>query len=348
MADKTTPAQGGNTPKPAAAGQSAKDQSKAASRSVSAGGAKGGNAPRPGKGGQAAPAAPGRSRGTLIAWGAVGLVVVIIAVVVIVAVTRTSTPSNATPVTPVPGGVLHDVANVPASVFDKVGVTSTIQVAQPTVIPGNPPMTLQGHSPAILYYGAEYCPYCAAERWPMTVALARFGTWSNLQITGSSTIDVAPNTNTFSYHGASLESPHIFFKGIEQNTNVPLSNGRGYGILDNPTKEEAKILANYSSSKFLPNASTSGGISFPFVDINNGMLISGASYDPNVLAGLSWSEIAGGLSDPTNQVTQAIIATANYMSAGICQATKGQPANVCTSSGVQAAAKALNITIPAG
>ncbi len=75
------------------------------------------------------------------------------------------------------------------------------------------------------------------------------------------------------------------------------------------------------------------------------MLISGASYDPQILAGLSWSAIAGGLSDPTNPVTQAILATGNYMSAGICQATKGQPGSVCQSSGVQAAAKALGITI---
>ena len=31
-------------------------------------------------------------------------------------------------------------------------------------------MTLDGKSPAMLYYGAEYCPYCAAERWAMAVA----------------------------------------------------------------------------------------------------------------------------------------------------------------------------------
>jgi len=345
MADSTTPAKGGNTPKPATGDQSAKEKSKAASRSVSGGTSKGGNTPRPGKGAQAVAAAPGRSRGMLIAWGAVALVVVIIVVVVIVAVTGNSNSnSTATPVTATPAGVLRDVANVPASVFNTVGVTSTIPVSKPIVSAGNPPMTLQGHSPAVLYYGAEYCPYCAAERWPMTVALARFGTWSNLQITGSSKIDTAPDTKTFSYHGASLESPHIFFKGVEQYTNVPLADGKGYGNLDTPTKEEGKILSTYTTSKFLPNASTGGGISFPFVDINNSMLISGASYDPNVLAGLSWAEIAGNLTDPTNQVTQAIIATANYMTAGICQATKGQPGDVCTSSGVQAAAKALGIT----
>jgi hypothetical protein len=75
------------------------------------------------------------------------------------------------------------------------------------------------------------------------------------------------------------------------------------------------------------------------------MLFSGASYDPQVLAGQDWSEIAAGLSDPSNPVTQAILTTGNYMSAGICQASKGQPGSVCQSSGVKAAAKALGITI---
>jgi hypothetical protein len=32
----------------------------------------------------------------------------------------------------------------------------------------------------MLYIGAEYCPYCAAERWPLVMALSKFGTFSNL------------------------------------------------------------------------------------------------------------------------------------------------------------------------
>ena len=34
--------------------------------------------------------------------------------------------------------------------------------------------------PEILYIGAEFCPYCAAERWAIAVALSRFGTLSPL------------------------------------------------------------------------------------------------------------------------------------------------------------------------
>jgi len=361
MADNAQPpGTGGNKPKPTGSGntQSAKDKSRAASRPVAAkapgkgggtagGKGGGGNRPRPG-GRAAASSGPGPShQGKWIAWGAVGLVVVIVAVLVVVFVTKgSSTNTSYIATAPAPAQVVQDVTTVPLSTWNKVGVSSSVQVAKPTVLSGNPAMTIDGKSPAMLYYGAEYCPYCAAERWAMATALARFGTWSNLQTTASSLSDVDAGTHTLSFHGATLTSPFITFRGIEQYTNIPVAGSSGqYTTLQNPTKAEAAILTKYSSSKYLPNTSSGGGISFPFVDINNAMLFSGASYDPQILAGLSWSAISGGLSDPTNPVTQAILTTGNYMSAGICQATKGQPGSVCQSSGVQAAAKALGITI---
>jgi hypothetical protein len=351
MADKQQkPVTGGNKPKPIGnGGQSAKDKSRAASRPVAAKGAaggKGGNTPRPGKSGAAAPRPSGSRTGVLVAWGSVALVVVIIAVLFIVNATKSTTQNlSYTPVTPAPAQVVSDVANIPLSTWNKVGVTSQFPVAKPNILSGQPAMTLDGKSPAMLYYGAEYCPYCAAERWAMATALARFGTWSNLKITASSHTDVDAATNTFSFYGATLDSPYLTFKAVEQYTNVPVSGTPGaYTNLQNPTKEEGAIISKYSSSKFLPNASSSGGVSFPFVNINNLALISGASYDPQILAGQTWTDISSGLSDPTNPITQAILTTGNYMSAAICNSTKGQPGDVCTSSGVQAAAKALGIS----
>jgi hypothetical protein len=308
------------------------------------GGGKGGNTPRPGSR-PPAQRKPSRLSGTLMAWSAVGLVVVVIAVLVIVKVTSSGTTNTSyTPVTAAPASVVHDVTTIPLSVYNKIGINSpTVPVSPPHITTGNPPLTLNGNTPAMLYYGAEYCPYCAAERWAMTAALSRFGTWSNLKITASSHTDVDAATHTFSYHGASLTSPYIHFTGIEQYTNVP--SGNGYTNLQNPTKAEAAILQKYSSSTYTgAGASSSGGISFPFVDINNLAIISGASYDPAILAGQDWSEIAGNLTDTTNPATQAIIATANYMSAAICASTKGAPSTVCNSSGVQAAAKALKLS----
>jgi hypothetical protein len=73
------------------------------------------------------------------------------------------------------------VTSVPAATLDQVGggaVTST-----PTRITGAP--LTSGGKPEMLYMGAEYCPYCAAERWSMIVALSRFGTFNGLTTTRS-------------------------------------------------------------------------------------------------------------------------------------------------------------------
>ncbi len=367
---------GGNRPKPqsgsGAAGQSAKDRSRAQSRAVttkSPGGkatkspsgksgqtkespkasssGRGGNTPRPPRqSSRPAPAAPvgRRISGAMMAWGAVGLVVVIVIVLVVVKATS-GTDNSYTPTVSAPASVVDKVTNIPASVYNTVGVNSpTVPVTAPTILSNQPPMTLAGKTPAMLYYGAEYCPFCAAERWAMTAALSRFGTWSGLQVTASSHSDVFPATNTFSYHGATFTSPYITFSGIEQFSNIPSTSGsNGFTTLQTPTSEEQAILTKYSSAKYNPNATTQNGISFPFVDINNVALISGASYSPGILAGQTWSEIANGLDDPTNPATQAIVATANYMSAAICASSKGAPASVCQSPGVQAATRALKL-----
>ncbi len=350
MADNPkSPGSGGNKPKPTGnGGQSAKDKSRAASRPVATkgpkgGGGGGGNTPRGGKPASGGKGPSGSRRGVYIAWGAVALVIVVIAALFIVKATSSNTQDlSYTPTTPAPAEVVNDISTIPTSTWNSVGVSSSL-VSKPIVLTDQPAMTLDGKTPAMLYYGAEYCPYCAAERWAMATALARFGTWSNLKITASSHTDVDAETHTFSFYGATLDSPYITFAPIEQYSNIPTSNG-GYTTLQNPTKAEAAILTKYSSSKYLPNSSSSGGISFPFVDINNGLLFSGASYDPQILAGLTWTNISSSLSDPTNPVTEVILTTANYMSAGICQATHGQPGSVCNTSGVQAAAKALGIS----
>lgn len=351
--DKKKP-NGGNTPKRAgdAAGQgprSAKDRSRAQSRPVAgkAPGGKGGNTPKTGARGGAAPGGRARPKGlsgTAIAWGAVGLVLVVIVVLVIVKVTSgSSSNSTYTPVTPAPASVVNDVTTIPASVYDKVGVAipAVATPAPPITIANQPPLTLGGKTPAMFYLGAEYCPYCAAERWAMVAALSRFGTFSGLKVTASAYNDQAgPNTRTFSFQGSTFTSKYISFFPVEQYTNVPTSNG--YTPLDNPTKEETKVVTTYSDPKYIPGA-VAGQVGYPFVDIGNKVLISGATYNPKLLTNLSHQDIAGGLNDPTNPVTQAIVGTANYITAGICASTNQQPSNVCQSSGVKAAAKALKL-----
>jgi hypothetical protein len=44
---------------------------------------------------------------------------------------------------------------------------------------------------AVVFVGAEYCPYCASERWPLVMALSKFGTFfEGLRGSMSSTTDL--------------------------------------------------------------------------------------------------------------------------------------------------------------
>ncbi len=46
-----------------------------------------------------------------------------------------------------------------------------------------------GKRPVLLYVGALYCPYCAAERWGIVSALRRFGSFTSLQTMRSPALD---------------------------------------------------------------------------------------------------------------------------------------------------------------
>jgi hypothetical protein len=68
---------------------------------------------------------------------------------------------------------------------------------------------------------------------------------------------------------------------------------------------------------------------------------SGASFDPQLLAGMSHRQVAAALADPTSPVAKTVDGTANVLTAALCEVTGQQPTTVCTAPGVAAAATAL-------
>jgi hypothetical protein len=218
------------------------------------------------------------------------------------------------------GSLLASVTGVPASVSTAVGAGSA---TGPKPIDA-PALTKDG-KPLIVYLGAEYCPYCAAERWAMIVALSRFGTFSGLQTTHSSSTDVYPSTPTFSFHGASFDSQYVAFEGVELAGNE-LSGGN-YPKLDTPTAEQQQLLDTYDAPPYVA-ANAAGAI--PFIDIGGKYIVSGATYDPGVLAGKTHEQIAAALSDPTSAVAKGVIGAANQITAAICSVTGNQPAATCS------------------
>ena len=229
--------------------------------------------------------------------------------------------------------VMNNVSNVPASTFNAVGAGDVKAVPKPI---NGAAVTADG-KPRVLYVGAEYCPYCAAERWALGVALSRFGTWHNVGQTASAPSPEAyPNTNTLAFHGASLDSPYISFTPYETASNQ-VKNG-SYTRLDNLTSADEALFAKYNAPPYV-SADSKGSI--PFVFIGGKYLISGASYDPGVLAGKSHEQIAAALKDPDSAISKAVVGTANVITAAICDTTGKKPANVCTSPGVVAGQKKL-------
>lgn len=284
---------------------------------------------------RAAAARAERRRNLLVASAVVAAVLVLVGALVVAKLagagggdTSSDGPSAAATL---PAGVVTKVTSVPPSTLDEVGA-GTAQGSPKQVTA--PALTADG-KPRVLYVGAEYCPFCAAERWPVVVALSRFGTWSALGATESAGNDVFPNTQTLSFHGATYTSDYLSFTGVETRSNKV--QGGQYAPLDKLSAADQKLFDTYDRPPYTDGSA--GGI--PFIDIGGTWVSSGASYTPDVLKGMSRSQIAGALADPKSDVALAVGGTANKLAAAICDATGGKPADVCTSPGVRAAKDAL-------
>jgi len=306
--------------------------------------ASGGRSPgqRPARpGARPAPSGPRRSPTVLLTWGLVGLVLIVVIVLVVVKVTGSSTSAGPAPKPqPVTAKIAQEVTSVPASVYNTVGVTSSAsQITPPTVLSGQPALTLDG-KPGVFYMGGEFCPYCAAERWALITSLSRFGTFSGLETMQSASDDIYPNTQTFTLAKATYTSRYVTFQFREYYSNQKNSAG-SYIVLQPLDKTQSALVKKYDGGG---GSSTSSGGSIPFVDFGNKAVVIGSSYTPSILQTLSRSQIAGSLNDSGDPVTQAIIGASNYLSASTCATDGQQPASVCKSKGVVEAAKAMKLT----
>jgi len=287
--------------------------------------------------------------------GIFGTVFVVLAILVIVLVSVTGNKTNSGVgfgMKPAPAAVVNALTHVQASAFTDAG--STIGQSGPytsslIALKSQPPLT-SGGKPEVVYVGANYCPYCAATRWPFVVALARFGTFKNLQITesGRNTSEPYPGTPTLSFYHSSYSSPYITFKATEQCTDISSSSTStavqqcsGYKPLEPMPKDLSKILLKYDATPYVP--STDAG-SIPFFDFANKFLGVGAFMDPSILGGgLTQVQIAQSLGNPVASPAQTILVSANYYTAAICKLTNNKPGSVCDMPVVKQAAKALKL-----
>ena len=267
----------------------------------------------------------------LITGGSTLAVLVIVLAFVVVKLSQgsPSSPGNSsTTGTLLPASVASQVTGVPAATLDKIGkgVVPTFTQGKLPFTPGSGAPLTSGGKPEMLYIGAEYCPYCAAMRWSMAVALSRFGTLTPLRGIHSSPSDTDPNTATLTFYKTGYNSNYLNFTPVEVQTV-------GRGPLQNPTSAQNALWAKYE-----PDPNTRG---YPFIAFGNKLVLKGPIYDAGILQGKSWSQIAAALKDPASPVAQGVNGAANYITGAICQMTNNQPADVCSSAAVTAVKSGL-------
>ena len=282
-----------------------------------------------------------RDNSNLRSWLITGGVVLVLALIIgfFVYLSRLPSSNTNTGPKPVSATVLQAVTQIDPKVLVAVGNGGTQN--GPRAVKGEPPLTGPTGKPEFFYAGAEYCPFCAAARWPVVIALSRFGTFQHLSTTTSAPEPESfPNTATFTFYGSTYSSPYIDFVSLEEQGNQPDSSGR-YATLQTPTPQQQQLLTKYDAPPYV-SGSSAGAI--PFVDIANQYFMSGSPYSPSALASLSPEDIASELSNPNSNVTKGVIGAANNFTAALCVVTKMQPAQVCQADPIPGLISALNKT----
>ena len=252
-----------------------------------------------------------------------GSILVVIAIVVTFVVIKTgrSTPGAAagSPASTVlPASVSRQVTSVPAGTLNAVGGGSVNSYnPAPLKAVSGAPLSRSG-KPEMLYIGAEFCPYCAELRWSMAVALSRFGAFTTpLRGIHSSSTDVDPSTATLTFYKAGYTSNYLAFTPVE-NEKVNRSP------LQATTPQQQAIWDKYDAN------------SYPFIDFGNKHIVTAPLYDPQLLQGKTWAQIAAALHDPSSPIAQGALGAANYMTAAICTMTGNQPASACAAPAISA------------
>ena len=258
-----------------------------------------------------------RRRQTLIAGGSVLAVLAVVAVLIGVKL-ASSGGSGGSGNGTAQAAVVSAVTSVPAATTDAVGKgTSNPKMLIP--LSGASALTSAG-KPEVLYMGAEYCPFCATERWAMLNALSRFGTFSNIRFIHSAADDNPASVPTLTFYQSGYSSKYVTFTPVEMQ-KIDRS------ALQNPTSAQKALLNKYDAPPYVQGAG-----SIPFLDFGGRYMVSGASYDYNVLSGKTYAQIAAAMKDPSTDIAKGALGTANQMTAAICKLTGNQPATACTAS----------------
>jgi hypothetical protein len=273
-------------------------------------------------------AADARRKRLLMIVGPIVVILAVVAAMIGVKVLSGKSDAPALADAATQAATITKLTTLPAATLEKAGAPGKAVLIP---VKGQQPLTENG-KPKVLYVGAEYCPFCAAQRWPLIVALSRFGTFTGLAETHSSSTDVFSNTPTLTFKNATYTSTYLAFTAVE-------TADRKGDKLQSLTPADDAVFKTFNAPPYVDKDSEG---SIPFIDFGNRFLASGASVSPQLFKGLDHATIAARLTDPTSTLGKQADATANAITAGLCSLTGGKPAEVCTGPTVAALKGALD------
>jgi thiol-disulfide isomerase/thioredoxin len=181
---------------------------------------------------------------------------------------------------------------------------------------------LDGGRPLVFFMGAEWCPFCASERWALVEATSRFGKWSGLgELRSRSGQDFFPSLPTYDLSRATYTSGYINLRHKEVATvdGDPLQKLGSF---------EERLVDEYDKL---------GSIPFLFASGPPGRYTVDLAYSPGLLTGQTFASLreAVAAAAPTPAV-EAIGGQADAITALICKLDGRQPASVCAKGSIPA------------
>jgi hypothetical protein len=162
--------------------------------------------------------------------------------------------------------------------------------------------------PILVSATGEHCAPCALQRWPLVLALVRFGNFTNLEYMTSSAAE--GDYATFAFAESSYQSDYLVFQPYE--------------VFDRSGTPFQALPANYSLAD-----QQYGSSSIPFLDFAGQYVISGGILpDPSILGAKNWTQIISSINTGDTLGTQIKQAT-NVITAVICKTTGEKPDSVC-------------------
>ncbi|HYW02307.1 MAG TPA: DUF929 family protein [Gammaproteobacteria bacterium] len=187
------------------------------------------------------------------------------------------------------------------------------------------PRVTSGSKVGVFYLGADFCPYCAGQRWPLLLTLMRFGHFRGIRYMLSSSDDVYPDTVTFTFYKSHYRSDYIDFIPVE----VRDREGKP---LQSPTPQQRKIYSRFDAP---PYAQSTGGI--PFVYIDGQYVLTRPLLMAADIQHMDWKQVTAELEKRDSALFRKLMPRVNLFTAVLCRMDGGKPDKVCSAPGVAAA-----------